>query len=392
MFSGVQALSAGHGHSLFLKNDGTVWAVGTNEYGTLGDGTTTDRQIPVQVMSGVRAVSAGNLHSLFLKTDGTVWACGYNANGQLGDGTTVDRTSPVQVLSDAQAISAGAEHSLFLKRDGSVWGCGYNFDGRLGGGVLANPTTPVQVRASARFISAGSFHSVFIDIDGTVWASGVNSAGQLGNGSTTTATSAVQVMTDAQAVAAGGSHTLFLKEDGTFWSTGDNTYGQLGDGSTAPSTIPLQVAPLIDQPAAWRQAQFGADATNPMISGWTVDPDKDGVANLLERAFNLNPLQPGVPIVDPVTGTFGLPFTSRTSTLNGPRLTITYIRLKASTNPGITYVPEFSSSLGAGSWSSDYSGISVESIDANWERVTVIDNPSVTPSTRFGRVRVVSVP
>ena len=53
-----------------------VWATGENSNGQLGDGTTTNRITPVQVASGVSTVSAGYLHSLSVKTDGTLWAMG----------------------------------------------------------------------------------------------------------------------------------------------------------------------------------------------------------------------------------------------------------------------------------------------------------------------------
>ena len=93
------SISAGNEHSLALKPDGTVWAWGNNGGGALGDGTTTERHSPVQVLAGacsgcgtfltgIIAVSAGAGHSLALKSDGTVWAWGYNAEGQLGNNTT----------------------------------------------------------------------------------------------------------------------------------------------------------------------------------------------------------------------------------------------------------------------------------------------------------------
>jgi hypothetical protein len=95
----ITAIAADGNHSLFLKNDGTVWAVGNNFYGQLGDGTTDSKSTPVQVspLTGITAIAAGGLHSLFLKNDGTVWAVGRNNNGQLGDGTTVNKSTPVQV-------------------------------------------------------------------------------------------------------------------------------------------------------------------------------------------------------------------------------------------------------------------------------------------------------
>ena len=147
--TGVKAISAGWGHSLFLKTDGAVWATGRNDSGELGDGTFTDRNDfdPVLVMDGVSDISAGG-HSLFQKTDGTVWATGRNVDGQLGDGTATSRSTPVQVLSGVSAISAGANHSLFLKSDGTVWATGANDCGQLGDGTFTNRSTPVQVMIS----------------------------------------------------------------------------------------------------------------------------------------------------------------------------------------------------------------------------------------------------
>src|SRR5688500_2236932 len=83
------AIAAGVWHSLALTEDGTVWAWGTNSLGELGDGTTTDRSSPVQVLNltNVVAIAAGTFHNLALSEDGTVWAWGRNEFGELGDGT-----------------------------------------------------------------------------------------------------------------------------------------------------------------------------------------------------------------------------------------------------------------------------------------------------------------
>jgi len=73
--------------------------MGDNRAGQLGDGTTTERHVPVQIVSSnVIAVSASIHHSFFIKSDGSLWAMGENGAGQLGDGTYTDRHSPVQVV------------------------------------------------------------------------------------------------------------------------------------------------------------------------------------------------------------------------------------------------------------------------------------------------------
>ncbi len=241
VMTGVSAISAGEAHSLFLKTDGTVWATGYNRYGQLGNGTTTSRSTPAQVMTGVSAISAGGAHSLFLKTDGTVQAAGSNSFGQLGDGTVTNRSTPVQVMTGVSAISAGARHSLFLKQDGTVWATGYNDSGQLGNGTTTSPSTPVQVLTGVSAISAGQYHSLFLKQDGTVWATGYNYNSQLGDGTTTNRSTPVQVMSDVSAISAGLSHSLFLKTDGTVWATGYNGNGLLGDGTTTDRSTPVQV-------------------------------------------------------------------------------------------------------------------------------------------------------
>ncbi len=237
------------GHSLFIKNDGTVWACGGNGYGELGDGTTTVKTTPVQInsLSGIIAIAAGANHSLFLKNDGTVWACGGNGYGELGDGTTTVKKTPVQInsLSGIIAIAAGASHSLFLKNDGTVWACGGNGYGELGDGTTTVKTTPVQINSLSGIIaiSAGSAHSLFLKNDETVWACGGNGYGELGDGTTTVKLSPVQInsLTGISAISAGDQHSLFVKNDGSVWACGGNTYGQLGDGTTNISKIPIKV-------------------------------------------------------------------------------------------------------------------------------------------------------
>jgi alpha-tubulin suppressor-like RCC1 family protein len=150
--SGVTAVDAGGGVSLALLGDGTVMAWGGNELGTLGDGTTTNSDVPVKVsgLSGVTAISAGKGdHSLALLSNGTVVAWGDNAYGQLGDGTTTSSDVPVAVsgLSGVTAISAGALHSLALLANGTVMAWGLGANGQVGDGAREGSSTPVHVCA-----------------------------------------------------------------------------------------------------------------------------------------------------------------------------------------------------------------------------------------------------
>ena len=79
---------------MFLTKDGRVLTVGKNSSGQLGDGTNEDKNSPVYVtgqngtiLKGVTAVAAGYEHTLFLMNDGSVFSVGQNSQGQLGNGT-----------------------------------------------------------------------------------------------------------------------------------------------------------------------------------------------------------------------------------------------------------------------------------------------------------------
>ena len=129
--------------------------MGWNDYGQLGDGTTTDRHTPVTVTTEVAQVAAGEDHSLFVKTDGTLWAMGSNQEGQLGDDTTTDRTLPVEVATGVAKTAGGSRHSLFVKTDGTLWAMGDNAYGQLGDGTTTDRHTPVQMAAEVAQVAAG---------------------------------------------------------------------------------------------------------------------------------------------------------------------------------------------------------------------------------------------
>ena len=239
-------------HSLAIKSDGTLWAWGRNDYGQLGDGTTTDKSSPVQVGTSTDwvGVSGGGWHTLGIKSDGTLWTWGYNGNGQLGDGTSTDRHTPVQVgfSTDWVAVTGGGWHTLGIKTDGTLWAWGENGDGRLGDGTTTNRPTPVKVGFSTNWVAvtAGLYHTLGIRTDNTLWAWGYNEFGQLGDGTTANNSSPEQIdsSTDWVVVTVGAYHTLGIKSCGTLWAWGYNEFGQLGDGTSgalANKSSPVQI-------------------------------------------------------------------------------------------------------------------------------------------------------
>ena len=246
------AVAGGGSHSLALTDDGFVYAWGLNNYGQLGDGTTTTQTRPVKVLladgtplNNVIAISAGFSHSLALTADGLVYAWGINVNGQLGDGTTTQRSNPALIpgFSGVVAIAAGGYHSLALTGDGKVRAWGFNSVGQLGLGVkdFAAHSAPVAVPGLTGItaIAGGGYHSLTVDANGAVSAWGGNNYGQLGDGTTTNRFSPTTVgFRGATAIAAGVYHSLVLNQ-GAVFGFGYNNYGQLGDGTTLNHSLPI---------------------------------------------------------------------------------------------------------------------------------------------------------
>ena len=255
--NGVVAAAVGNGHSLFIKSDGSLWAMGENLYGQLGDGTTDSgyfvtNQPEKVVSSGVIAVAAGWKHSLFLKFNGGLWSMGENEYGQLGNGYTdpgiFETNLPQEIVAGGvTAIAAGGYHSLFLKSDGSLWGMGWSLYGQLGDGAPHVSTNlPEKIVASnVTAIAAGWRFSLFLKSDGSLWAMGENSSGQLGDGGQSSFVTMPEkiVSSGVTAIAAGAEFSLFLKSDGSLWAMGNNSAGQLGDDTLDNAYWPEMIVP-----------------------------------------------------------------------------------------------------------------------------------------------------
>jgi alpha-tubulin suppressor-like RCC1 family protein len=247
-------VSAGYSHSLGVRCNGTAWAWGVNGLGRLGDNTITDRSSPVSVVGGFtdwRQVSGGWCHSLGVRTNGTLWTWGCNNYGQLGDNTTTNRSSPVLVaggFTDWCQVSGGWCHSLGVRCNGTAWAWGGNCRGRLGDNTTINRSSPVLVAGGFTDwcqVSGGSDHSLGVRCNGTAWAWGCNGQGRLGNGNEVNQTSPVSVIggfSDWCQVSGSRYYSLGVRCNGTVWAWGFNSFGRLGDNTTVSKSSPVLVA------------------------------------------------------------------------------------------------------------------------------------------------------
>lgn len=246
--------SAGGDHSAFIKVDGTLWTMGRNFSGQLGQGDTTDRANYTQIGTDTDwvMVACGSNFTFALKADGTLWSCGNNLSGDLALGDTTDRLSLVQVGTDTDwsfvsCCGGGGPfdgvdfigHTLAIKTGGTLWSAGANFSGQLGLGDTTNRNSFVQIGSGTTWVhcSAGHRHSNAIKSDGTLWTCGNKLAGGTFAGGNWLSLVQAGTDTDWEFVSSGNDFSLAIKTDGTLWGAGFNSTNQLGMGSGSPFAV-----------------------------------------------------------------------------------------------------------------------------------------------------------
>lgn len=216
----LNVIAAGDNHTVGLRENGTVTAVGDNDYG----------QCNVSGWSDIISVAAGGNHTVGLRANGTVVATGYESAcrvagwsnivsiaagkyhtvGLRGDGTVVvsgsGSVANVYSWDNIIAVAAGAEHTLGLRADGTVVAAGKNDYWQC----------DISKRSNMIAVAAGREHSVGLRADGTVISHGNVYYGAI----------RVENMGNIVSIAAGCSHTVGLRADGTVEAVGSNAHGQ----------------------------------------------------------------------------------------------------------------------------------------------------------------------
>ena len=225
-----------------LKKDGTLWACGWNNSFGLGIGSQyegVEKLTPVKILSNVAQLTPGGT-TMAIKKDNTLWAWGENEYGELGDGTTTARTAPIQVMNDVVTASSNFVVTCAVKKDGTLWSCGGNKYHYLCDGTQ-NSQTFKHVMDNVKLALNCSMYFI-IKQDGSLWGYGSNDYGQLGIGTKGDVNSPVKIMEDADSIMSNSFATFVRKKDGSLWAFGTgNSNGQLGDGTTEQRILPVKI-------------------------------------------------------------------------------------------------------------------------------------------------------
>jgi alpha-tubulin suppressor-like RCC1 family protein len=259
------AIGAGDGYTCGLVSSGSAYCWGDNTSSQLGNNAAgTTSRMPVPVAGGFKfvAIGAGAAHTCALTQSGAAYCWGSNQYGQLGDNSTTVRATPTLVSGGLTfaSLTVGADHTCGVVASGGTYCWGDNSTGELGTSSTAPFLgVPTRVSGPQSFVSiaAGGFHTCGITAAGTAYCWGDNSEGELGDGTFVGRPVPTLVSGGLQfkSVSAGGiryddpyygpayqAHTCAITTAGIAYCWGSNENGELGWGSSAAfSATPVRV-------------------------------------------------------------------------------------------------------------------------------------------------------
>jgi alpha-tubulin suppressor-like RCC1 family protein len=328
-------ISKAHGrHCSAIKTDNTLWLWGWNEYGELGDGTTTHRSSPVQIAVSPNnewVLTSGYYSTMFIEREkynrqtnalvtkeyiidvypnlsnqfksAGLWGWGDNSNGELGDGITTHRSSPIQTIAGGTNWKTGSTaygHTAMIKTDGTLWSWGRGGSGQLGDLTRTTKSSPVQessLNTLWKTVSCGRYHSAAVRSNGTLWSWGLGTIGQLGinaNGAAASRSSPVQEVLAStlwKMVSCGSYFTAAVRTNGTLWAWGMNTNGQLGKNDVTHRSSPVQE---VLANTKWKMVSSGAyhaAATRSDGTLWTWGRNTNGQLGKNDVVHRSSPVQ-----------------------------------------------------------------------------------------------------
>eukprot|EP01080_Neovahlkampfia_damariscottae_P011943 gene11943-5344_t len=244
----ISAAFGGRESTFLVNSTGSLFVIGDNTYGELGDGTNVDRLEPtlITTIDNFDSISNYRYHTMALLKNGSVATTGKSVKGELGDGGTTDRNYFFVIdISNIIQVSASYRFSYFLNNAGEVFSCGLNDVGQLGNGGTTDVSVPTKITLNHYItkVATGSVHAIFLTDEGLVLSTGSNLSGQTGNSTSGTGVfqyipgliSGLMNITD---VSAGEKHTIVLNVNQSAYSFGSSGNGELADGKHKSTNIP----------------------------------------------------------------------------------------------------------------------------------------------------------
>lgn len=265
----IKYITGGGDFTCALASDNNVYCWGENSMGQLGNNSTTDSLVPVQIdMSGalsgmtILAVDSGYSHSCVIASDNNAYCWGQGTSGQLGHALSTDSLVPVAVsktglFSDKtiKSVSAGTSSTCAIASNNNAYCWGAGGWGQLGNNAVANSNVPVAVYTSGVFsgktvlsIKVGRFNACAIASDNLAYCWGADNYSQIGDSSTTnkrvpTAVSTAGVLSGKtiSSISTGDYHSCAVASDSQIYCWGFNDYSSLGTGGTAQAWVPVSI-------------------------------------------------------------------------------------------------------------------------------------------------------
>jgi alpha-tubulin suppressor-like RCC1 family protein len=274
-------MSAHHFLSYAIREDGTLHCAGRNQYGELAGlvpvGIGIDSILTNYTQVGTdtdwKMVACGETYVLALKQNGTLWASGRNNFFQLGLGDQIDRNGLVQVgtATDWDYIEASSGKSFAIKTNGTLYGFGGADWGTFGNGIFASQflQTPTQIGIDTDWkeVRTTNLLTLALKQNGVLYAAGsvpgnipgyetrwnwINNVSILPR---ETFTIVPNISTVSNISKFKDASLLVVQEDGKLYGIGYNNFGQLGIGS---STVDILNFTQIGTDTDWKQASVGA--------------------------------------------------------------------------------------------------------------------------------------
>lgn len=213
----VCCASSNVSHTVVVKEDGSLWTWGSNEFGELGNGMTQESEYPIKIMDDVIYAVAGINCTFAVKSDNTLWGWGSNDNYQLGTiGEDLIVDTPIKIMDDVTFVDSAWNCTAVIDKENVLWVFGRTFDKSI------YTEKPKKIMDKVASCSVGAFQMAVITNDDSLWMWGINNDGQLGNGDREDKSNPVKIMNNVSFVNVGFNATVITTQNNDIYTCNMN--------------------------------------------------------------------------------------------------------------------------------------------------------------------------